>query len=156
MNRLEAALKEAGIREVRRANEALVVGRLDIRGVGPVRAVARSEGEGFVAQLHHTPLRMGAASRRAVAQYLGVLAEQVRDPGFSAGVSEGEGIIWMSASGRLEEVAGKAFLLAGLARPALQALDALCRDEALARLYVEMQTEGAGGRRPAPEKEDGR
>lgn len=156
MNRLEAALKDAGIREIRRANDTLLLGRLDVPNVGLVRAVARIDEAGFVAQLHYRPLKIGDTARRAVAQFLGLLADQVTDPGFVAGVSEHEEIIWMSASGSLDEAPGKTVMLTGLARLALKPLDALCRDEALAMLYVDMQTRGAGRPGPAPSKEDGR
>lgn len=144
MKMLEAALKEAGVREVRRASNTHVLGRLDVPDVGLVRAVACRNRERFDAQMQFRPLKLGEAARLAVADFLEIVCSQVQDSDFSAGMSEQHGVIWLCISGRLEDAPAKAAMLTGIARLALKPLDALCRDEALARLYVQMQTRGAG------------
>ena len=141
MDRLANALMAAGIGDLRAHGES-VVGALDLPGTGQARFVATVRDDQFQVQTQFMPASdLGEASCQAASTFMGILRSQVTIPGFDCGVAA-ERVLWIGATGELSRAAQVLPVLTAISRTAYKSLDALAREDQLARLYNAIQTRG--------------
>jgi hypothetical protein len=144
---LEHMMGDAGVTALRWRGDVLV-GAVDVQSVGRLRALARAEGEGFTCQLEWLPPAVpSGVFREALVAFLSILRRQVTAVGvdFNCGLTaDPQGRVWLGVAGALASAREEIEQLIALARLGLRPARALCRDESLARVYVEMQGAGPG------------